>query len=59
MDKTNSCKCGYCEIELKKACFSPQFCKPCSVKKNSEIKVCKKCGAVYEPQYQQCPSCSK
>lgn len=54
--KKTECACPHCETELKEGCFSPKFCKPCSVKKNT--KICNDCKAQYLAEYGECPSCS-
>lgn len=54
--KQNKCECPHCEMELKKKCFSPDFCSPCSVT-NRNTTICPVCKSEYLKEYEGCPAC--
>jgi hypothetical protein len=51
------CCCRFCNKELTNGCLSPDFCRPCSVQKDENIKVCPVCKARYLAEYEECPNC--
>jgi len=57
--KYQDCSCPYCETELKKRCFSAEFCKPCCASgKEKNVKICSVCRAEYAYEYNECPACT-
>jgi hypothetical protein len=53
----NACSCPNCEKELRMACMSPEFCKPCCIKEKSKVKLCSICKSEYAVEYNKCPTC--
>jgi len=53
-EKTGTCKCPYCDAEIK--CVDlPVVCQPCSI----TIITCESCGGKAKEGTENCPECGK